>query len=43
MELPSAYGLSFGHVPDNCTLPIGALASFDAQTLEITIEEAVVV
>jgi muramoyltetrapeptide carboxypeptidase len=43
MELPSAYGLSFGHVPDNCTLPIGALASFDAQTLEITIEEAVVI
>jgi len=43
MELPSAYGLSFGHVPDNCTLPIGALASFNSQTLEISIEEAVVI
>lgn len=43
LNIPAAYGLSFGHVPDNCTLPIGANAIFNANTLEITITEQVVV
>ena len=41
--IPAAYGLSFGHVPDNCTLPIGALAVFNADSLELEVLETVVV
>ena len=42
LKIPAAYGLSFGHVPDNCTLPIGAQSVFNADNLEITVVEAVV-
>ncbi|MDO7715071.1 MAG: LD-carboxypeptidase, partial [Flavobacteriaceae bacterium] len=42
LKIPAAYGLSFGHVPDNCTLPIGAQSVFNAASLEITVTEAVV-
>ncbi len=42
LKIPAAYGLSFGHVPDNCTLPIGADSVFNANQLEITVTEPVV-
>lgn len=42
LKIPAAYGLSFGHVPDNCTLPIGAESVFNANQLEITVTEPVV-
>lgn len=42
LGLPAAYGLSFGHIPNNCTLPIGAEAVFNADSLEINITESVV-
>jgi muramoyltetrapeptide carboxypeptidase len=42
LKIPTAYGLSFGHVPDNCTLPIGADSVFNANQLEITVTEPVV-
>jgi muramoyltetrapeptide carboxypeptidase len=42
LKIPAAYGLSFGHVPDNCTLPIGAQSIFNATHLVITVDEPVV-
>jgi len=42
LKIPAAYGLSFGHVPDNCTLPIGAQSIFNATNLVITVGEPVV-
>lgn len=43
LKIPSMYGFSFGHVPDNCTLPIGARAYMDTETFNLKIAEAVVV
>ncbi|MDG1214018.1 MAG: LD-carboxypeptidase [Flavobacteriaceae bacterium] len=43
LKIPAAYGLSFGHVPDNCTLPIGAQSVFNTTLLEITVTEPVVI
>ena len=43
LKIPAAYGLSFGHVPDNCTLPIGAQSVFNTSLLEITVTEPVVI
>ncbi|MDB4635605.1 LD-carboxypeptidase [Flavobacteriaceae bacterium] len=43
LKIPAAYGLSFGHVPDNCTLPIGAQSIFNATNLVITVGEPVVI
>ena len=42
LDIPSAYGMSFGHVANNFTIPIGIAATFDADkmTLEL-LEEAV--
>lgn len=30
LNIPSVYGFPFGHIPNQCTLPFGAFASFDA-------------
>jgi len=43
LKIPAAYGLSFGHVPDNCTLPIGAQSVFNTTLFEITVTEPVVI
>jgi len=43
LKIPAAYGLSFGHVPDNCTLPIGAQSIFNTTLFEITVTEPVVI
>jgi muramoyltetrapeptide carboxypeptidase len=39
---PAVYGLTFGHIANQCTLPIGLEAELDAQALTITLTEAAV-
>jgi muramoyltetrapeptide carboxypeptidase len=39
---PAAYGLSFGHVRDQLTLPLGVRARLDAQALTLTLLEPAV-
>jgi muramoyltetrapeptide carboxypeptidase len=39
LKLPSVMGLPFGHVKDNVTLPIGAMAELDADKKTLTILE----
>ncbi len=39
LHVPAAYGLSFGHTDDQCTFPIGAKASFDADSGVVTLLE----
>ncbi len=39
LGIPVVYGLSFGHISDNCTLPVGISASLDVQQRSITILE----
>lgn len=43
LAIPSMYGFSFGHVPDNCTLPIGAQVFIDTELFQLNIEEPVVI
>lgn len=40
--IPSAYGLSFGHIASQWVLPIGIRARFDAEAKSITLLEAAV-
>lgn len=40
---PAVYGLSFGHVQHQCTLPVGIMAQLDTQTRMITLLERAVV
>ena len=40
--IPSAYGLSFGHIASQWVLPIGARARFDADARTLTLLEAAV-
>ncbi|MEP6946134.1 MAG: LD-carboxypeptidase, partial [Acidobacteriota bacterium] len=42
LGVPLAYGLSFGHIRDNMTLPYGIEAEFDADNLAITFLETAV-
>lgn len=42
LGVPVVYGLSFGHIRDNCTLPIGLEAELDASKATITVLEAAV-
>lgn len=37
LGIPVVYGLSFGHVSDNCTLPVGIPASLDVEERSITL------
>jgi len=39
LNIPAAYGVSFGHTDDQCTFPIGAKASFDADSGMVTLLE----
>jgi len=41
-KVPAAYGLSFGHIRDNCTLPMGIRARLDAGDGSITLLEPAV-
>ena len=41
LEIPVYYGFSFGHIDNNCTIPIGAKASFDTEKPILNILEAV--
>lgn len=42
LGIPAAYGASFGHVPNNCTLPVGIRASFNADEMSLELLEAAV-
>ncbi len=39
LNKPTAYGLSFGHIDNQCTLPIGIRATFKAEDKSIKLEE----
>lgn len=43
LGIPAAYGMSFGHVPSNFTLPLGIRAAFDAGEMRLELLEAAVV
>lgn len=40
LGIPVIYGLSFGHIRDQCTLPIGVEAELDTEAATITLLEA---
>ncbi|SHG95229.1 S66 peptidase family protein [Flagellimonas flava] len=42
LNIPAAYGMSFGHVPGNFTFPIGINATWDADEMTIKLLEKVV-
>ena len=43
LGIPVISGLSFGHIRDNCTLPVGVEAELDTATATITLMESAVV
>ena len=43
LDCPSFYGFSFGHIDNNCTLPIGILAEMDTQKQSLTLLEPAVI
>ncbi len=43
LGMPVVYGLSFGHVADNCTLPFGIPATLDTSNLSLQLEDSAVV
>ncbi|MDP5231707.1 MAG: LD-carboxypeptidase, partial [Cellulophaga sp.] len=42
MNIPAAYGMSFGHVDQNFTIPIGITATFDADNMTLELLETAV-
>ncbi len=42
LNIPAVYGMSFGHIPQNSTLPIGIEASFNAYKKQLRLLEAAV-
>lgn len=42
MNIPTAYGMSFGHVDQNFTIPIGITATFDADAMTLELLETAV-
>lgn len=42
LDIPIVYGLSFGHIADQCTLPIGIQATLDTSEQTITLKESAV-
>ncbi|MGN7515855.1 MAG: LD-carboxypeptidase [Allomuricauda sp.] len=42
LNIPAVYGMSFGHIPQNSTLPIGIEASFNAHKKQLRLVEAAV-
>lgn len=43
LQRPTVYGLTFGHIANQCTLPVGLEAELDTDSLTITLLEAAVV
>ncbi len=43
LGIPVIYGLSFGHIGDQCTLPVGIKAELDAENATITLLESAVI
>lgn len=43
LKIPTVYGLSIGHIRSKLTVPVGGLATIDADERTITIDEPVVV
>lgn len=43
LGIPAVYGMSFGHVAQNFTFPIGITASFDTAEMIIKLNEKTVV
>ncbi|MCE2502680.1 MAG: LD-carboxypeptidase [Chlorobi bacterium] len=43
LEIPTLYGLSIGHISKKLTVPIGGLATLDADEKTLSLDEAVVV
>ena len=43
LNIPVIYGLSFGHIRDQFTIPVGVEAEFDTATATMTFLEAAVV
>ncbi|WP_108425401.1 S66 peptidase family protein [Flagellimonas amoyensis] len=42
LGIPAAYGMSFGHVPNNFTLPVGIQGAFNADEMGLELLEAAV-
>lgn len=42
LGIPTIYGLSFGHIDDQCTLPVGIEAELDVERRSLTLLEAAV-
>jgi muramoyltetrapeptide carboxypeptidase len=42
LQIPALYGMSFGHIPENFTIPIGAQVSVDTTSRTIELLEKVV-
>ncbi len=42
LKIPVGYGFPFGHIRDQCTLPVGGRASIDAKRMTVEILEQVV-
>ena len=40
LKIPTVYGLSIGHIKSKLTVPVGALATLDADAKTLTIDEA---
>lgn len=40
LGVPVVYGLSFGHIADQCTLPVGIAAELDVERMSVTVLEA---
>ena len=43
LRRPAVYGLTFGHITNQCTLPVGLEAELDAQAMTLTLSEAAVI
>lgn len=43
LRRPAVYGLTFGHITNQCTLPVGIEAELDAQAMTLTLSEAAVI
>ncbi|MGB3152854.1 MAG: LD-carboxypeptidase [Maribacter sp.] len=43
LDIPSAYGMSFGHIKNNFTFPVGINAEFDAEEMSIRLLEKPVI
>jgi muramoyltetrapeptide carboxypeptidase len=41
LGIPVFYGFSFGHIDNNCTIPVGCKAMFDTETQKLRIEEKI--